>query len=213
MTALLATIDWKKIFDEEQLYQFVVDALDNYERLGPFIGISLPFIEAILPFLPLIIFVFVNIAAFGLVKGFVYSWVGATVGSIIVFLIFRRLGKRRLFKKVRDHEQVSKVTQWVDRQGFGLIFLLLCFPFSPSFVINVVAGLSKISPQQFALAVIFGKAVMIFSVAYVGENIFSFAKHPLRTIVIGLSIVLFWIIGKQIEHYIQKRTEQTKGDK
>ncbi|HLS20765.1 MAG TPA: TVP38/TMEM64 family protein [Bacillota bacterium] len=208
MPNLFAAINWEKFFDEELLYEYIVEALNNYERLGPFIGISLPFIEAILPFLPLIVFVFVNIAAFGLVKGFIYSWIGTTLGSILVFFIFRRLGNTRLLKKVRGNEQVKKVTHWVDRRGFGLIFLLLCFPFSPSFVINVVSGLSKISLQQFALAVILGKAVMIFSVSYVGENIFSFAEHPIRTIVIAVSIVLFWIVGKQIENYIQKRTEK-----
>lgn len=208
MPNLLTAINWKKLFDEDLLYEYIIEALDNYERLGPFIGISLPFIEAVLPFLPLIVFVFVNIAAFGLVKGFIYSWVGATLGSIFIFFVFRRSGNTRLLKRIRRNEQVKKVTHWVDRRGFGLIFLLLCFPFSPSFIINIVSGLSKISWQQFALAVILGKSVMIFSVSYVGENIFSFAEHPTRTIVIAVSIVLFWIVGKQIENYIQKR-----GDK
>lgn len=212
MTHLITALNWRKYFDEEQLYENVMEALESYERLGPLIGISLPLIEAILPFLPIIVFVFVNIAAFGLVKGFLYSWIGATIGSIIVFLLFRQLGKRRLFKKLRRHRQVQKVTRWVERRGFGLIFLLICFPFSPSFIINIVAGLSKVNPQQFILAVIFGKAIMIFSVSYIGENIFSFAEHPTKTIVIGISILIFWMIGKQLEVYLQKRTERIRGD-
>lgn len=208
MPNVISAINWQKFFEEELLYEYVVEALENYEKLGSFIGISLPFIEAILPFLPLVVFVFVNIAAFGLVKGFIYSWIGTVFGSLVVFFFFRRLGNTSLLKKVRHHEQVKKVTHIVDRRGFGLIFLLLCFPFSPSFVINIVSGLSKVSWQQFALAVIFGKAVMIFSVSYVGENVFSFAEHPIRTIIIAVSIVLFWLIGKQIENYVQKRTEK-----
>jgi len=212
MVYFITALYGRKYFDEEQIYENVMKALENYERLGPLIGISLPLIEAIFPFLPLIAFVFVNIAAFGLVKGFLYSWIGTTIGSITVFLLFRQLGKRKLFKKIRHHQQVQKITHWVDSRGFGLIFLLICFPFSPSFIINIVAGLSKFNPQQFVLAVVFGKAIMIFTVSYVGENLFSFAEHPTKTIVIGISIFIFWMIGKQLEVYIQKRTEKTKGD-
>lgn len=194
-----------KILDEQFLFDYVSQLLKDYERLGPIVGILLPFIEALLPFLPLIVFVFVNTATYGLFKGFLFSWIGATLGSIVVFIIIRRLGNSRIFKKIRGNKQVAQVTGWVTEHGFGPLFVLLCFPFSPSSIINVVAGLSHIRFQQFVLAVVFGKAVMIFSLAYVGSNIFSFADHPIRTSIIGLSIVLFWMLGKYIEKRLKKR--------
>src|SRR5690625_1582584 len=164
----------------------------------------LPFIEAFLPFLPLVVFVIANGAAYGLLKGFFYSWIGSSLGSILVFLIIRRLGDKRVFRAIRKNKQVKKVTNWLERHGFGPLFLLLCFPFSPSSVINVVAGLSKISTQQFILAVLLGKSVMIFSIAYIGSSIVEFAKNPVRTIVVGIGILLFWMIGKYIEKRLQK---------
>lgn len=181
--------------------------LDDYERLGPIPGILLPFIEAFLPFLPLVVFVFANAAAYGLFKGFLFSWIGSSLGSIAVFLIIRSLGNKRIFIKIKKNKQVNKVTSWLSRHGFGPLFLLLCFPFSPSSVINVVAGWSKISTQQFALAVILGKSVMIFSLAYIGTSIFEFAKHPIRTIVIGIGISVFWLLGKYIEKRLQAKSE------
>jgi uncharacterized membrane protein YdjX (TVP38/TMEM64 family) len=102
---------------------------------------------------------------------------------------------------------VKKVTAWLERHGFGPLFLLMCFPFSPSSVINVVSGLSKISSQQFILAVIMGKSVMIFSIAFVGASIMEFAKNPVKTIVVGICIVLFWMIGKYIEKRLQKKAQ------
>ena len=193
------------MFEYDQLDEYIMQLLGNYEKLGPIPGILLPFIEAFLPFLPLIVFVLANGAAYGLLKGFLYSWIGTSIGSILVFLIIRKLGNKRAFRIIRKNKQVNKVTEWLERHGFGPLFLLLCFPFSPSAVINVVAGLSKISTQQFILAVLLGKSVMIFSIAYIGSSIFEFAKNPVRTIIVGICIVLFWMVGKYIEKRLHKK--------
>ncbi|AUJ25753.1 MULTISPECIES: TVP38/TMEM64 family protein [Virgibacillus] len=199
--------DWEMIFDSETFDDYITQLLKNYENLGPIPGFLLPFIEAFFPFLPLVVFVFANAAAYGLFEGFILSWAGAAIGAILVFLIIRKLGDRKVFKIIRKNKQVRKVTAWLERHGFGPLFLLMCFPFSPSSVINVVSGLSKISTQQFILAVIMGKSVMIFSIAYVGSSIMEFAKNPVKTIVVGICIVLFWMIGKYIEKRLQKKAE------
>lgn len=199
--------DWEMLLDTETFDEYIMQLLKNYESLGPLPGILLPFIEAFLPFLPLVVFVFANAAAYGLFEGFILSWTGSALGAIMVFLIIRKLGNRRIFTVMRKNKQVKKVTAWLERHGFGPLFLLMCFPFSPSSVINVVSGLSKISSQQFILAVIMGKSVMIFSIAFVGTSIMEFAKNPVKTIVVGICIVLFWMIGKYIEKRLQKKAQ------
>ncbi|WP_029266969.1 TVP38/TMEM64 family protein [Virgibacillus alimentarius] len=206
--------DGKQLLENDQLDNYIMDLLNHYESLGPLPGILLPFIEAFLPFLPLVVFVLANGAAYGLLEGFLLSWLGSSLGSILVFFIIRKLGDKRIFIAIRRNKQVNKVTNWLEKRGFGPLFLLLCFPFSPSSVINVVAGLSKISIQQFILAVFLGKSVMIFSIAYVGSSIVSFAKHPVKTIIVGVCIMLFWMLGKYIEKRLQKKTiwKDTKMD-
>ncbi|MBU5266203.1 TVP38/TMEM64 family protein [Virgibacillus proomii] len=199
--------DWEMLLDSETFNEYIMHLLKKYESLGPLPGILLPFIEAFLPFLPLVVFVFANAAAYGLFEGFILSWTGAALGAIMVFLIIRKLGNRRIFTVIRKNKQVKKVMAWLERHGFGPLFLLMCFPFSPSSVINVVSGLSKISSQQFILAVIMGKSVMIFSIAFVGSSIMEFAKNPVKTIVVGICIVLFWMIGKYIEKRLQKKAQ------
>lgn len=173
--------------------------LHIYKFLGPFLGILLPFIEAFLPFLPLFIFVMANSVAFGLLPGFIYSWIGATLGSVTVFLLLRKFKHLSLIQKLVNNHKVQKITEWVAERGFGPLFVLLCFPFSPSSIINIVAAISRISFQQFFLAVLFGKAVMIFSIAYVGISMVEFAQRPLRTFIVIILISLFWFAGKQLE--------------
>ncbi|WP_047982480.1 TVP38/TMEM64 family protein [Ornithinibacillus contaminans] len=200
--------EWKTAVANDELDQYIMELLQDYESLGPLPGILLPFIEAFLPFLPLVVFVLGNAAAYGLLEGFLLSWAGSSLGAVLVFLIVRNLGDKKVFVIIRKNNQVRKVTGWLERHGFGPLFLLMCFPFSPSAVINVVAGLSNINTYQFILAAILGKSVMIFSIAYVGSSIVSFAQNPTRTIVVGICIVLFWAIGKFVEKKLQQKSKQ-----
>lgn len=193
--------------EASEFFDYVIEILDKYEKLGPIPGILLPFIEAFLPFLPLFAFVMANSAAYGLLKGFLYSWLGSSLGSIAVFFIIRKFDNKKLLMKIKNNRQVIHVTSWVERHGFGPLFLLLCFPFSPSSIINVVAGLSNVSKQQFILAVLLGKSVMIFSIAYIGSSIFEFAKNPVKTIIITICIIIFWGLGKLLEKKLIKRSE------
>src|SRR5690625_953216 len=114
---------WKDFFEYEQFDEYIIELLDNYEKLGPLPGILLPFIEAFLPFLPLVVFVIANGAAYGLLKGFLYSWIGTSIGSVLVFMVIRKLGNKRIFAAIRNNKQVYKVTVWLERHGFGPLFL------------------------------------------------------------------------------------------
>lgn len=200
------------IQEANEFLDLASELLDKYENLGPLPGILLPFIEAFLPFLPLFAFVMANSAAYGLLKGFFYSWLGSSLGSIAVFYIIRKFGDKKLLVKIKTNRQVNQVTSWVERHGFGPLFLLLCFPFSPSSLINIVAGLSNVSKQQFILAVLLGKSVMIFSIAYIGTSILEFAKNPTKTIVVTICISIFWMFGKFLEKRFLKRSTNSNTE-
>lgn len=201
------------IKDASEFFDYVLEVLDKYEKLGPLPGVLLPYFEAFLPFLPLFVFVMANSVAYGLFKGFLYSWIGSSLGSITVFFLVRMFKHRPFMKKITNNKQVAQVTNWVERRGFGLIFILLCFPFSPSSVINIVAGMSNVSRQQFFLAVLLGKAVMIFSIAYIGTSALEFAKNPVKTIVVSTIIIVFWMVGKLLEKRLLQKDRKKGGEK
>lgn len=185
--------------DVDALLDTILKLLNEYEKIGPLLGIGLPFIEAFIPLLPLFVFVMANSMSYGLFFGFFLSWLGSVAGAFTVFSLIRYFKKHRFIQKFIAQKQVKKVTEIVERRGFTLLFMLLCFPFSPSSLINIVTAISNVSNKQFLLALVFGKAVMIFSISYVGTSILEFAKHPLRTIVVISAILLFWVVGKRIE--------------
>ncbi|SDJ43887.1 TVP38/TMEM64 family protein [Salimicrobium halophilum] len=197
--------------ENDQLFDYAIRQLERLDRFGPLPGILLPLIEAFLPILPLLVFVVANAVVYGLFEGFLYSWIGATTGAVLVFLLIRKLGRQRFFLFLRKHRQVKRVMVWLEEHGFGPLFLLMCFPFSPSAIINVVAGLSGVKTRDFLLAAVLGKSVMIFSITFVGDSITSFTSNPVKTIVVLICISLFWMLGKFLEKRLAVRAERKKG--
>ncbi|MEH7414320.1 TVP38/TMEM64 family protein [Neobacillus drentensis] len=187
--------------------EHIMSLIQEYRALGPVPGILLIIVEAFLPFLPLFVFVMANANAFGLWFGFLYSWLGACLGAMLVFFLIRRYGQKRLLSFLPKHPKVRKLMDWVERHGFGPLFLLLCFPFTPSAVVNIVAGLSRISFAQYMLAVCIGKMVMIFTISFIGYDLHSLITKPFRTVIVLLVIFILWLVGKRIEVRMNKRLE------
>ncbi|QDY44658.1 TVP38/TMEM64 family protein [Planococcus glaciei] len=185
----------------------IIELTQSYRAFGPLIGFLLPFIEAFLPFLPLFVFVFANATAYGLWIGFLLSWGGSVLGAYAVFLVVRKYGRARFMNFMTKHQKVEKLILWVERNGFGPLFLLLCFPFTPSALVNVVAGLSNISRHYYLLTVMAGKLVMVFMISYVGYDIRALFTQPVRTAIVIVVIILLYVIGKILEKRLNKRVE------
>lgn len=183
------------------------EIMNSYKTLGPVIGILLPMLEAFLPFLPLVVFIVANVTAYGLLYGFVLSWAGSVVGSYLVFLIIRKYGRARILNFLTKHQRTSRLIHWVERNGFGPLFLLLCFPFTPSAIVNVVAGLSNIRKSTYLTALILGKLIMIFVISFIGADIRALISQPIRTAIVAVVVALLWVVGKYFEKRLDKKVE------
>lgn len=179
----------------------------QYEALGPLMGLIPPFIEAFLPFLPLFVFVFANATAFGFWYGFLLSWIGTVAGSYAVFLLVRKFGDNRLFTFLTKPVRIQKLIHWVERNGFGPLFILLCFPFTPSSIVNLVAGLSNMNRKNFLFALMLGKLVMILTITFIGYDLRALLTQPLRTLLMLVIIFLLWLVGKWFERRLNKKVE------
>lgn len=173
--------------------------LEQYSELGPLPGILLPFLEALLPILPLVVFVVANASAYGMWLGFLYSWIGVCAGSLVVFMIARKLGYRYGDRIRRRFPKSEKFFGWVENKGFTPIFLLACFPFTPSVLVNITSGLSKIPLHTFLTAVLLGKGVMIFTLSFLGHDLQAMADQPWRIILAIIVLFLMWLGGRKLE--------------
>jgi len=173
--------------------------MERYAALGPLPGMLLTFVEALLPFLPLVVFVVANASAYGLWPGFLYSWAGACLGALFVFLLARAFAGRFRDRIRSRFPKSERFLAWADRQGFTPIFLLTCFPFTPSALINVAAGLSGIPLRTFISAIVLGKAVMIFTLAFLGQDVAALLREPWRLAAAAAALIVLWACGKKLE--------------
>jgi Uncharacterized conserved protein len=173
--------------------------LQSYSAYGPLPGLLMPIAEALIPALPLIVIVAANANIYGLWYGFLLSWIGATIGASIVFWVARKLGSKLGGRFRRRFPKSERFFDWIEHKGFTPLFLLACFPFTPSALINIVAGLSKLQFQTFLLATLLGKSVMIFSISIVSADISNLGRQPWRIFVLITVLAVMWFLGKQLE--------------
>jgi uncharacterized membrane protein YdjX (TVP38/TMEM64 family) len=180
-------------------WETIDGVLRQYEALGPLPGILVPMIESFLPILPLLAILVANVNAYGFGEGILLSWIGVFIGSLTVFWLVRKFGGRFRNFIERKYPRSQKFIHWLERNGFTTIFLLACFPFTPSSLINVVAGLSKLPVHTFVTATALGKAVMIFMVSFAGHDLDQLLKQPWKIALVAIVFTLMWLSGRKLE--------------
>jgi uncharacterized membrane protein YdjX (TVP38/TMEM64 family) len=133
---------------------------------------------------------------------------GTVAGSYVVFLVIRKYGRNRFLLFLTKKKRVQQLISWVERNGFGPLFLLICFPFTPSALVNLVAGLSNMKKTYYLINLMAGKLVMIFIISFIGHDLKALMTQPLRTAIVVLIIFLLWIIGKAFENRLNAKVEE-----
>jgi len=177
--------------------------LKYVEQGGPLVGILLPIIEAFIPILPLVAFVIINVGVFGLFWGYIYSWIGNCLGSLLLFLLIKKVGGKWLEKNI-EKSKYKGTLEKIRKKNFTVLFFLYCFPFTPSFLISGTSALANMNTKRFLAALIPSKLIMMISLSIIGMNVKSFFKKPIKSIIFVLIILLFNMLCKKIVDIYEK---------
>jgi uncharacterized membrane protein YdjX (TVP38/TMEM64 family) len=109
---------------------------------------------------------------FGATKGFLYSSIGLTVGSLINFTIGRFLGKR-FVRKLIPPVQLERMDKFVKRQGVIVLFGLFIFPGFPKDYLCLFLGLSAIPLKIFIILTAIGRMPGTLMLSLQGSYIFE----------------------------------------
>ena len=187
------------------------DIFINYvETWGPVAAILFPVLEAFFPVLPLVGFVIINVAVFGFFFGYLYSWIGNCLGSFLLFLLLKKAGARRINERIKRSRYCSTLEK-VRKKQLNLLFLLYCFPFTPSFLISGTAALTNMRTEMFLAILLPSKFVMLLSLAFIGQNVSSFFENPAKSLFFIIFIVLMNLLVKYLfekyERHCRKEQE------
>ena len=115
-------------------------------------------IQVVVPIIPGGVSCLASVVLFGPLPGFVYSYVGICIGSIIGFFLGRFYGKPFIVA-VTKPETYEKHSKMIDKgKRFEIFFLLaMLFPAFPDDLICMLAGLTKMENKKFLLILLLAK--------------------------------------------------------
>ena len=185
------------------LDMWLEEFLMNAGLWAPMFSCLLIFLEGILAFLPLFVFVTVNILSLttligsflGSVLGVILSWIFSTLGSYTTFCFVRKVLNKPFRKRIVERKKISKFMNIIDNLKYSHLVLITSIPFSPSFFINLGAGLSKVNSKKYLCALIIGKFVEMIFLGYVGVSLVECLTNPIALIKVAIIVIVGYLIS------------------
>ncbi|MGK8482149.1 TVP38/TMEM64 family protein [Staphylococcus epidermidis] len=181
---------------------------DAFRQFGYIPGFIMLYLRAIVPVLPLTLYVVLLKHAYGLFPGIIISWLGIVSGTFTVFLICKKFVNTIRMKKLKSRKSVQRLISFIDRQGLIPLFVLLCFPFTPNTLINIIASLSHIKIKYYFFVLVISKLISITILGVMGKEIFTIFTNPLRALIMIVLLVVLWFISKKVEKHFMGSTKE-----
>ena len=191
------TIEGDKVHIIGEMVQYSTEFISDG---GPLFGFFIVFLECFIPALPLSLFVALNVNAFGFFFGVVISWLATCLGSFLCYLLFYYL-EEKFISRFLGKKMLRKVQNSIDVfqniRFFPLIFIIT-LPFTPSFLINILSGLSRMPREKYIMSILIGKVFAVVFWGYVGKSIIAGLTDIRSLIYIGISLLFTYILSKVV---------------
>ena len=146
---------------------------------------------------------------FGLWPSFLLTWGAVTLGSAVVFILARLLGRRFACQFVGE-KLSEKYLDLIRRKRDVFLLLAFLFPFFPDDLLCILAGLTDISFKRFFLLVVVARPWGLLVACLVGSATVSIPLWGMVLLgVAGLAVFLLAMkYGDKIEDLIIKRLDR-----
>jgi uncharacterized membrane protein YdjX (TVP38/TMEM64 family) len=158
------------------------------------ITLMLMMIQNLFTVIPIVLIITINISVFGLLYGFLWSWVSSIIGASVTFTLARFWFQELIVTKINS--------SWIDRlekNGFLYTFLARLFPFAPSSLINLAAGVSTISFRGYLKGTMLGNLLFFLLASLFIEGFMTAGTEEM----IAIAVCVIIIIG--VYFYYKKR--------
>lgn len=160
-----------------------------------FLGIFIIILESILPMLPLGLFVAFNVVIFGNVLGFFMSWGATLIGCSLSFFIFRKI-RKKIDNYIEKKPKFKNVMENINKISFSNLVIIMAFPFTPAFSINIGAGLSNIPYKKFIMAASIAKVSIVYFWGYIGSTFIESMTDPGVLIKLVIILLIAFLLSK-----------------
>ena len=149
-------------------------------------------LESFLPFLPLVLFISINMIVLGNFVGIMVSYVFVVAASYLSFIFFKKYAHKYFLKydKIREH---------INNIHFSRLIILMSFPFAPSSLINFFSAIGDVNKNVYFQMLVISKIFVVLFWGFVGKTFYE-SLFDIK-IIVGLliSMIVVYFIGKYIE--------------
>lgn len=159
------------------------------------ISLLLMIVQNSFTIIPLILVITLNYYSFGFLYGFLWSWFSSIIAGLIIFMAVRFWFQDWVVSKVKKHQEIL---DRIEEKGMSYVLYGRIFPFFPTSILNIMAGISNISIRPFTIGTAIGNFVYFFILCLIPFGVFSTNINPISLIVIIVIVtaILFFISKK-----------------
>lgn len=156
---------------KETIFSSEINLINYIKKCGafaPVIFVILQILQVIFPIIPGGISCLVGVVLFGSIKGFLYNYIGLSIGSIIVFSLSKKYGIS-LIKKVFSDKILKKYERYLNDDNYYKLFLWgILLPGAPDDLMCYLCGLTNITYKKFISIILTCKPVtlIIYSIGW-----------------------------------------------
>lgn len=165
---------------------------------GYILSCILIMIESFIPVLPLTVFIALLFYKFGIIFGFIISYICTIVGCILSYTIFNSRLRLRFENYIlkKDKKKLENLVKSIRNIKFIKLCLIIALPFTPSFIVNVAAGLSNINKKKYIISLLIGKIFLVIFWGFVGTSLIASFKNPINLLYIFILLFVCFIVSK-----------------
>ncbi len=177
---------WNFFSNKERLSSFIA----SFGFYAPLAFISIQILQVVVAPIPGEFTGFIGGYLFGIGPGLIYSTVGLTLGSLVAFLLSRRLGMRFVSRFVGE-ETMRKFDHLMERQGAFFSFLFFLIPSLPKDSFCYLLGMSPMHIFTFFVISTVGRIPGTLLLTMQGQSVRS---ESYRGFFLVLGLVLIFIV-------------------
>lgn len=189
----------------------------NYEIISSMVldfGIFAPIIFVIVFIISILLLVpaaVVLLAISGMVlfgaSGVFYSWLGATTGAMLAFVVSRYLGREFIEHHINKSEKkmLKAIDNALEKEGLFAVLLFRLLPGMPFSLLNYLFGLTKVKPKEYVVATAVGVIpgmALLYVLIQSSQTLDMFSPMiviPLA--VMAVIAVMLWLFRGHIEYH------------
>lgn len=141
--------------------------IESQGAWGSLTYILIQIIQVVFPVIPGGVTTVVGFLVFGHWWGFMVNYIGICIGSLILFWLARRYGKKFCLLFMSEETFYKYESKIDDKRGYELFFIFcMVAPFTPADIVVMITGLTSMSYRKFITITLLCRPISILTYSF-----------------------------------------------